>query len=203
MSDLYRVLSVDEFATQVQIKAAYRKKAQQWHPDRPGGDVDEFQRIQEAYEVLGKPERRAQYDENGQHSDRVMENELKVRALINTFFDNIINRDVITGDNIVDLAIELFEMEREEQVIAITQHGNHIRRLDRLRGRIVRRDDGINFYDIRLARKVKELKAAIAHAEGIIALYNDTIEEMKNYDERTGIADRAFSRRVSGLIDSK
>lgn len=59
--DYYQVLGVDKTSSQDEIKRAYRKLAGKHHPDR-GGDAEEFKRVQEAYETLGDPERRAAYD---------------------------------------------------------------------------------------------------------------------------------------------
>lgn len=61
MKDLYAILGVSRSASPDEIKQAYRKLAMKHHPDR-GGDQNQFQEIQQAYEVLGSAERRAQYD---------------------------------------------------------------------------------------------------------------------------------------------
>jgi DnaJ-class molecular chaperone len=60
--DYYSILGVDRSADQNQIKQAYRQKAKQHHPDKPDGDAELFKKINEAYETLGDPARRAQYD---------------------------------------------------------------------------------------------------------------------------------------------
>jgi DnaJ-class molecular chaperone len=61
MSDHYQTLGVDRNATPDEIKKAFRKLASQHHPDK-GGDTKKFQEIQAAYDVLGDPEKKAQYD---------------------------------------------------------------------------------------------------------------------------------------------
>ena len=64
----YESLSVERTATDGDIKAAFRKQAMQCHPDRNPGDKDaehRFKEINEAYEVLKDPNKRAAYDRFG------------------------------------------------------------------------------------------------------------------------------------------
>lgn len=61
MSTYYEVLGVNEKATADEIKKAFRVLASKHHPDK-GGDTATFQRIQEAYAVLGDEQKRQQYD---------------------------------------------------------------------------------------------------------------------------------------------
>ena len=66
--DPYRVLGVEKKASAEDIKKAYRKLARQYHPDRNPGDSaaeEKFKEVQAAYDVLGDPEKRKQYDSGG------------------------------------------------------------------------------------------------------------------------------------------
>jgi len=65
MKDYYSILGVPRNATQEEIKEAYKRLAKKYHPDRNPGDKtaeEKFKEINEAYQVLSDPQKRAQYD---------------------------------------------------------------------------------------------------------------------------------------------
>jgi len=65
--DYYAILGVSKTATQEEVQRAYRKLARKYHPDiNKAADAEEkFKQINEAYEVLGDPDKRARYDQFG------------------------------------------------------------------------------------------------------------------------------------------
>ena len=63
-ADLYEVLGVDRSASADDLRAAYRQRARETHPDA-GGAPGEFQAVQAAWEVLSDEERRRRYDRSG------------------------------------------------------------------------------------------------------------------------------------------
>jgi molecular chaperone DnaJ len=66
--ELYKTLGVSKKASEDEIKKAYRKLARKYHPDRNPGDEEaeeKFKEVSAAYDVLGDPEKRKEYDEGG------------------------------------------------------------------------------------------------------------------------------------------
>jgi len=66
--DYYQTIGVARNASADEIRAAYRKLALKYHPDRNPGDKqaeEKFKELNEAYQVLSDPQKRARYDQLG------------------------------------------------------------------------------------------------------------------------------------------
>jgi curved DNA-binding protein len=71
--DYYKILGVDKNASENEIKKAFRKLANKYHPDKNKGDKtaeNKFKEINEAYEVLKDKEKRSKYDNLGSQYNR-------------------------------------------------------------------------------------------------------------------------------------
>ena len=66
--DYYEVLGVDKSSDENTIKKAYRQLAKKYHPDMNPGDTEaevKFKEVNEAYDVLSDPDKKAKYDQYG------------------------------------------------------------------------------------------------------------------------------------------
>lgn len=98
--DYYEILSIDRNATQEEIKKAYKRFAFQYHPDRNPGDPKaeaSFKEINEAYQVLSNPNKRAQYDSFGHISSEGLFTESDFGLNFNDIFGNIFDEVFSTG----------------------------------------------------------------------------------------------------------
>jgi DnaJ-class molecular chaperone len=66
--DYYEILGVSKNASPAEIKAAYRRQALKWHPDRnkTAGASEKFKEINKAFEVLSDPKKKGVYDQYGE-----------------------------------------------------------------------------------------------------------------------------------------
>ena len=67
--DYYKILGVDKTIDQKDVKKAYLKRAKQFHPDLHPDDPKakaKFQALNEAYDVIGDPDKRRKYDQYGE-----------------------------------------------------------------------------------------------------------------------------------------
>ena len=61
--NFYKILGVNQKADPEKIKSAYRRAAKRYHPDISPKNEEKFKEVQEAYETLSDPEKKAVYDQ--------------------------------------------------------------------------------------------------------------------------------------------
>ena len=92
----YKLLSINENASNKEIKKAYRKLAIKYHPDK-GGDEEQFKLISEAYKILSDPESRQNYDIHGISQEIIKET---IKAKTESFYIDVSLDDIYNGSEI-------------------------------------------------------------------------------------------------------
>ena len=72
--DYYNVLGIDKGASKDEIKKAFYKLAQKYHPDKKGGNEAKFKQVNEAYQVLSDDAKRSKYDQFGSQFENMGQN---------------------------------------------------------------------------------------------------------------------------------
>lgn len=107
---LYEILEVAPTATLEEIKAAYRRLAMKWHPDRNPGNLAEaerrFKEIGYAYKTLSDPEERAEYDA-AQASEQSQTRYSETHQQSHSYDSSREGADSVFFDQMLDLAFEL------------------------------------------------------------------------------------------------
>ena len=96
-TDYYKILELDKTDDQSKIKQAYKRLALKWHPDKNNSPnaSDMFKKINEAYTILGDPERKKIYDETGKTDINM--NAQQFQNFSNLF--NVFNGNMFSNNN--------------------------------------------------------------------------------------------------------
>ena len=97
----YKTLGIPKTASDKEIKNAYRKLARKYHPDLNPGDKkaeEQFKVINEAYEVIGNPDKRKKYDDLGANWEQVQRNQEYARRYTQPGFEGRTTEDFDLGD---------------------------------------------------------------------------------------------------------
>lgn len=170
----YELLGIEVTATVTQIKAAYRKKAKEHHPDH-GGDPEVFKSIQQAYETLIDPDERAFYDRTGAAKGSDIMN--KVASMI---------REALNNPNPIKAINVGIRDARADCNIRIRQLSEKRVRLEKVLEKITTQNSSHKLYPV----FVGVIRAELASAE----------EQQKSFE--LGIAEIAqLEKMFAGLVE--
>ena len=130
--DYYLVLGLECDCTQKDIKSAYKKLANEHHPDKENGNDKWFHQIKEAFNVLIDPKSRANYDEYGRFTQDEYQN---ARDYIKSVIDQVVAQvedlahlDMVqtliktTQQNIINTSIELKNQKQIQDKFEKNEH---------------------------------------------------------------------------------
>jgi DnaJ-class molecular chaperone len=184
VADHYEVLGVERDASPETIKAAYRKLASAYHPDRaePGEAEDRaamMARINAANDVLSDPARRARYDETGS-SREPTPIELEARANLAELFRAVVLES--DAPDVLGVCHRQLESQRAEFKAVIAQNEAQVRRLKRRRELVRVKDGGHNIVHHLVDEKVKKLEAGTAAAQHALKVLAAIVPLLAEYE---------------------
>lgn len=181
----YDLLGVPRDANLRAIKAAYRRRAKELHPDTPGGDKHRFVELGRAYRVLTDVDLRARYDATGSVDEadfNVAENIFR-QALVDGLGQIIAQ----AGDQVeeVDIIGALRDnVDRQWKVAGQQIEAAKARKakLERLKERITRTGEGRNLFVDVLITQVQQIEGSIRAGERAFRILGLCRDELANYE---------------------
>lgn len=192
----YDTLGVEPTATHAQIRKAYRRLAMRLHPDRnePSDEITaEFQRVQEAYDVLSDPDRRAHYDQTGESKQRNAQAEAEAQ-LANLFMTMLEKTD---APEYSDLKAMVLQQINNQQTIMEHQ----IKDLERLArkyrsavARIQRKTGKLNLIALSLEQKAVAVDRSADDCRHAHTMGGVMKEILAEYDYRVDVREQEAKR---------
>lgn len=180
--NLYDVLGIGKNATPKDVRRAYREKAKETHPDT-GGDTETFAEVNEAWEVLNDPVKRAQYDSTGTY---LRDEDVLTRAqnhLPNVFITLLesLGEGAKTQDVIHLMADHCAEVKGTAHKI-LREREKKLELWTNLGDRISYRGEGRNLLSDTITARIQIEKAEILRLKQDIAVASKMIELVNQYD---------------------
>ena len=126
MSNFYKILNVDESASQDEIRKSFRKLSLKYHPDRNNSYDSEniFKELNEAYEVLGNDKKRNEYDKlhlknNINNSELSSQGLQKFFGNYTSFFKNFTPKHMNNNSDICDDNMEKFLHQINDETVKV------------------------------------------------------------------------------------
>ncbi len=182
--DPYNVLGVSPNATKAEIKAAYKKRAKEAHPDK-GGDADEFSRVGKSYKLLTDDRAREQYDKTGSTEGQTDNILAQAIGTVSTRFLMAINMPTAETDNIVRIVRTSIERDIDKLKDDANKNRDSVAKAERLKKRIVKKRNKHklhDFVDVAFNDLIRDHKRKILNCEDEIAVFNKAIELLEDYD---------------------
>lgn len=178
MKNPYEILEVDPSSTEEEIKKAYRKKAQETHPDK-GGNTEIFQDVSRAYEILSDAEKREYFDKTGEEFRDDIREEV-IGALVQIVMGAIQNNQPAYVD-IIEIARKAVEQQQSRHGLTKTQLENQINSLKDTSSRIVVAEGKENILADAILSHTTGLEQQIDIIDNIIKIGEQILEMLQDY----------------------
>jgi curved DNA-binding protein CbpA len=184
--DYYSVLGVNKDARSEEIKAAYRDKASEHHPDH-GGSESAMALLNVAYRTLRDPSSRKYYDQHGEEEDVSVVDQM-ARDLILSNFDKIIRAKEIDVD-IIPTVIKVLQVGLDGELKTKYEMETILTRLDarkgivRLKGKKTKvKVKKRNLWTMLIEDSINNIKSDILKCENNIEAHRKAILMLNDYE---------------------
>lgn len=184
MDDPYTILGVARTATKDEIKKAFRKKMKMAHPDRDGGDHDEAQRLNRAWDVLGDDQRRAKYDETGEISSggEPSLDDLARGYLANAFAQMLSDEiDFPPHEDPLAKMIKAMQGALKQYEFEVKKVNSYIKKIDAKQNRVKFIGGGTDLWRMVIDDRKRKHMAHLAKMNEAIQVANRSMEILKEY----------------------
>lgn len=182
---LYKILNVNQNATDSEIQSAYRNLVKIHHPDMKGGDHEKFIEIQSAYQTLIDPLKRSNYDKNGKFHDVSFEE--KFQSFTKDVIQKVINRSDVVKKNLIILVVDEINIQRAALKNKVNIRKHRIKQLKEVEKRLIHN----KFSDSIL---INSIKSCIKHEESILNVLLFDINFLNSCQEIVQGYDYNFSK---------
>jgi curved DNA-binding protein CbpA len=179
VSGLYDTLGVAPDASQDEVKTAFRRAAAAAHPDREGGDAERMAAINRAYETLGDPDKRAEYDATGE-TDSAAKLEDEARSRLVALFQAVL--DASDDGDLMRSCRMLLGNARAEIANNHARISSQAARLRKQRNRIRRKQEGENLFTSLVDSKLKQADEQLAALERGRTVFARVAEMLEAYE---------------------
>lgn len=191
-TDLYSVLGVARSASFEEVKAAYKKLAGVYHPDKKTGDAEKFKVLHHAYTILIDPVSRQNYDATGFHEGTEAKKVEAARKMVETGIENIIE----SNDDLRYINMEKTLRKNAERVLRSSERdAESVRKKLKRLNKFKKRAGGLalSVFEGMIEKESKELKT-IEETTEVIELAIMLIDEVHYEFEERQENDGKFSR---------
>ena len=199
--DLYEDLGVDKDADQETIRRTYRKRAKKAHPDA-GGDPAEFAALALAHAVLSDTEKRALYDETGETSSAIFEEQGAKALLVAEMMEAAKMPGSISELQLVNNMQNRLEQNLDAAEANIEKHKLAIKNVGIIHDRLKYFGKGQSHLHLVLDNQKRELEAGIVNIQRTLRIIQRALELLEDYEfESKGVAyDSWFGGMAATII---
>lgn len=184
MTDYYAQLGVARDADPATIRHAYKRRAQQIHPDKLPDDpfaADRFRLLREAYDCLRDPDRRAAYDATGGDPGKQDLRHLGRQAFVQALFNAL---KASQGHQVLDTMERLLLRKLSERQQRLQEIAAGTETLERALGRVTFKGEGENLFATAIENALEQKRQATAGHEQACETISIALELIGDYDEQ-------------------